>query len=691
MSSTPIYRGSLDRGPFRSSRLATWLCLASLALAAASIERMATADEATAEEQRLAEAAKYLSSDELQGRGIGTEGLDKAADYIAAQFKKMGLKTDLYDGGPFQEFKMTIGAELGPKNEATLTGPVSGTAPEGEKLVLKLDEDFRPLASGNSGVLDLPLVFVGYGISAKDEMYDDYAGLDVAGKAVLILRKEPQQNDPHSAFNGTQPSSHAPFARKLSNAYEHGAAAVIFVQDAHGIREGIAGRQKQWQESLDKLAESQTAFKAIEKPTREQLDEQRKQVEELIEQIRKRGAQMQAEYDPLLGFQATGPETDGRPFPVLTIRREVADRLFKAVAGTDLEAIEAQIDDGPTPKSMELAGWKITGEVSVNRKEAHVKNVVAVMEAEGPLADETVVIGAHYDHLGSGGEGSLAPGVQEIHNGADDNASGSAALLDVAWRLSTLKDKLKRRVVFMAFTGEERGLIGSAYQVKHPLIEPEKIVAMLNMDMVGRLNEEKLIIQGTDTATEFAPLIDRLNEKYGFKITKQAGGFGPSDHSSFYAKQIPVMHFYTGTHPDYHRPSDDFDKLNLSGMQRVAQMVAETAADIANADARPEFLESKAKSAALGGGGDRPYFGSIPDFAQEKPGYALTGVTKDGPAEKAGIKAGDNIIKLGESKIGNLEDFDSALRKYKAGDKVPVTVERDGKEVTVEVTLDPPK
>jgi membrane-associated protease RseP (regulator of RpoE activity) len=242
----------------------------------------------------------------------------------------------------------------------------------------------------------------------------------------------------------------------------------------------------------------------------------------------------------------------------------------------------------------------------------------------------------------------------------------------------------------MAFTAEERGLIGSAYYVEHPLFPHENVVAMLNMDMVGRLNENKLIIQGVDTSPQFGPLVDEFNERYGFAITRQMGGFGPSDHSSFYGKQIPVMHFYTGTHADYHRPTDDADKLNVAGMRQIGEMVTGVAGRIAQAEARPEFVDVAAQ-AQPGGGGDRPYFGSIPDFAQDKPGYALMGVTQDGPAAKAGLEAGDIIIKLGESNIGNLEDFDSALRKHKAGEVVPVVVQRGEQELTFDVTLDPPR
>jgi hypothetical protein len=306
------------------------------------------------------------------------------------------------------------------------------------------------------------------------------------------------------------------------------------------------------------------------------------------------------------------------------------------------------------------------------------------------LADETIVIGAHYDHLGFGGNGSAAPGVHEIHNGADDNGSGSTVLMEVARQLAAGK-KLPRRLVFIAFTGEERGLIGSARYVRNPLFPLDKTVAMLNLDMVGRLQDDKLIVHGTGTATEFDALVDQFAKHDAFQVTKKPSGFGPSDHSSFYGAKVPVLFFFTGTHKDYHRPSDDFEKLNIVGMRRVGQMVAEIATVLADAGERPHFLEAKGAAPELGSGGDRPYFGSIPDFAQDAPGYALSGVSKGSPAERGGLKAGDAIIQFGDSKIGNLEDFDSALRKFKAGDKVPIVVKRGAEAVKLEVTLDPPR
>jgi hypothetical protein len=329
-----------------------------------------------------------------------------------------------------------------------------------------------------------------------------------------------------------------------------------------------------------------------------------------------------------------------------------------------------------------------TKETAAKRIDA--KNVIGVLEGEGPLADETIVVGAHYDHLGRGEPGTLEPGSHEIHHGADDNASGVAALIEIARKLSAREKKLPRRVVFIAFTGEERGLFGSARYAKEPLFPLDKTIAMVNLDMVGRLVDDKLVVYGTDTAEQWNGMLDRLFESHPFKVTRHPEGFGPSDHSSFYAKQIPVLFFFTGTHKDYHRPGDTFDKINVEGMRRVADLAADTVAAIAEMPDRPKY-KATGSPPEFTKTGSRPYFGSIPDFSQEQPGYALSGVSKGGPAEKAGLKAEDVIIRLGEHPIGNLEDFDNALRKFKAGDRVLVVVKRAGEELKYEVTLEPPR
>jgi hypothetical protein len=656
------------------------------------------AESNAAVEQRLYEAVKFLASDELEGRGVGTKGIDQAADYIAEQFTAIGLKTELFDGGPFQSFPMVVETVQGEPNRAAFVGPPPPAAPNADspakapadqRIELKLGEDFNPLALGGSGMFDAPLVFAGYGITGTKEGYDDYAGVDVEGKVVIVMRHEPRQSDPHSAFNGEKASLHAYYSRKLSNAYRHGAVAIIFCTDEFEIEKNVRQRAARWQAAIDELTTAEAEFKKNERPTLEEIEAHRQRVRQFVDDIRALGDRLRAEFDPLVAFRDARSSDSGNRIPALFCRRAVLDPVIQAATGSSLADWERRIDEGPMPASQELVGWRLQGQVTVERREAAVRNVAGVLEGQGPHADETIIVGAHYDHLGLGGEGSLAPGASEVHNGADDNASGTAALLEVARRLAARGQRPARRILFMAFTGEERGLIGSQYYVAHPLFPLESTVAMLNMDMVGRLEDEQLTIFGTGTASGFDALVDRLAGEYDFKLTKKPEGDGPSDHASFYPQHVPVMHFFTGNHKDYHTPSDDYDKINPSGMRRVAWLVADAAAELAEAEARPSYVE--VASGFKGGGGDRPYFGSIPSFAGNEPGYKLSGVSPGSPAKKAGLEGGDIIVKLGDDKIGNLEDFDGALRKYKAGDKVPVMVKRGGDELTVEVVLDPPK
>ena len=675
-----------------------WFALGLLGLLALRTSSRAAEENATVE-ARLADSVKYLASDELEGRGVGTEGLNKAADYIAGEFARLGLKTDSFDGSPFQKFTIFTDAELGPaaQNRLTLVGPPEKEGGEPHRIELKLGKDFNPQASGGSGTFDLPLVFVGYGITAKELKYDDYAGLDVKDKVVVFIRKEPQQANPHSVFDGERASQHATFMRKISNAFEHGAAAIIMVNDNHSLRAQAKAERKRWQEAIDKLTALDAEFKKVENPMPDGEAKHRIEVGKLAEQIHTLGKRLDGDFDQVLDFQGAGPSSSHKKTPVFFAARSMIDPVVKLALGKDLATIEQEIDKELVTQSKELAGWKGVGETNDIHKQAEIKNLVGVLEGEGPLADETVVVGAHYDHVGLGGtgSGSLAPWTKDIHNGADDNASGTASLLEIARRFATAEKKPKRRMLFMAFTGEERGLLGSAHYVKNPKFALEKTVAMVNLDMVGRLKDDKLVVYGTGTAKGFDSLVDDLNKKYAFKLTKTPGGFGPSDHASFYAKQIPVFHMFTGNHNDYHRPSDDADKINIEGMRRVTDFTAELTAAIVDGEKRPEYIEVKRAGRpgrpGRGGDADRPYVGTIPDFGGEAEGYALQGVTKDSPADKAGIKAGDVIIKVGESKIGGLEDFDSAIRKFKAGDKVPFTVKRGKESVTLPVTLDPPR
>jgi len=667
------------------------------AIADKAAEKSIENADAKSADQRLADTTRYLASPELEGRGLGTHGLELAGDYIARQFKEMGLKTDLYDGQPFERLSLSLGSEIGPEkqNRLEFVGPAPAGKKEPQTISLKLSADFNPLAIGGSKKFDAPVAFVGYGITAKHEKYDDYAGIDVKGKAVIILRHQPQRSNPHGLF-GSGDSMYAPFTQKVATAEEHRAAAIIFCNDDDGIRRSVGSLQTAMQKAIDELGKENAAFQKIADPSLDQIAAHVKEDQRLAGDITSRAKTVGEQIDPVLGVDRAGDGDNSSRPPVFFCSRARIEPLIKAATGSDLAEIERQIDATGKPQSRELAGWRIAGEANLVRTKAPARNVLAELEGDGPKADETIVIGAHYDHLGYGGFGSLAPQAGHvIHPGADDNASGTAALLEVARRLAerAKAKKFPRRILFISFTGEERGLLGSARYVRDPLIPLDKTIAMLNMDMVGRMKENKLTVYGIDTATEFAPLVERLDKPYGFKIIPELGGFGPSDHSSFYGKKIPVLFFFTGLHADYHRPTDTADKLDVPDMRRVADLVTDVAAAIAEAPARPHFFESPAHFAhPTQQSGDRPFFGSIPDFGVENPGgYAISGVTKGGPADTGGLAAGDIIIRLGETKIASLEDFDAALRTHRAGDKVPVRVKRGGKEVQLEVTLEPPR
>jgi len=314
-----------------------------------------------------------------------------------------------------------------------------------------------------------------------------------------------------------------------------------------------------------------------------------------------------------------------------------------------------------------------------------------VIPGKGPLAKETIVVGAHYDHLGRGEAGSAEPDSKQIHNGADDNASGAVVLVEIARRLAKQDRNSSRQIVFVAFSGEERGLLGSAYFVRNCPVPLESIVAMVNFDMVGRLKDNKLIASGFDTATQFEGWLDEINKSHRFELAKDSGGFGPSDHATFYAKQIPVVHFFTGAHSDYHRPTDDFHLLNIEGMRRVCEFAIDWITKLATVDEKIEYQQVDQPSQTAASKNPRPYFGSIPDFGGGGVGYAITGVAAGSPADDAGLKGGDAIVALGPHKIGNLEDFDNALRKFEAGDKVPIAFTRGKQRIESEVVLDPPR
>ncbi|NOY42928.1 MAG: M28 family peptidase [Planctomycetes bacterium] len=620
-------------------------------------------------------AAQFLASDELEGRGLETHGLRRAAEFMQEEFRSAGLEflPDTENG--FQTFSYAATSKLGEGNRLELH------AADETPVALEINKDFVPLAMSGSGEVDLPLVFVGYGISAPELEYDDYAGIDVEGKAVVVLRHEPEQANPHSKFDGLENSRYAPLSTKVSNAYQHGAAAVVFCTDQFEIDKRTAEAKKRLQTALEQLEEARKQEVTPKK------DEELARAEKRVARWKKKS---EGDNDQLLAFSA-GMGSTPRELPVIHCRREAMGKLFQAAGKPDLATLETNIDVGLQPQSVELTGCRLVGQVAIERELVDLVNVIGVLPGKGPLANETIVVGAHYDHLGRGEMGSAEPESKLIHNGADDNASGAVVLVDVARRLAAENGLSRRQIIFIGFSGEERGLLGSAYFVRNSPVPLKSVVAMVNFDMVGRLRENKLIASGADTATQFEGWLEEVNESYKFELVKQSGGYGPSDHATFYAKEIPVVHFFTGAHDDYHRPTDDFHLLNLDGMERISRFAAQWITKLATVDEKIEYQLVEQPRQATAKRDPRPYFGSIPDFGKVDEGYAISGVSANSPAAEAGLQGGDAIIKLGAHKIGNLEDFDNALRKFEAGDRVPIVFLREKERIDSEVVLDPPR
>ncbi len=413
----------------------------------------------------------------------------------------------------------------------------------------------------------------------------------------------------------------------------------------------------------------------------------------------------------LAAADATGGSLPDDPHFVasLAARRGAAAVILLSPEGTDLPefdgerrpfvpipALEARGARADAIRTAAQAGETATVAAAVEAAMGEARNVVALLPGSDPdRADEVVILGAHYDHLGRGGAGSLDPDSRDIHNGADDNASGTAALLEAAERLADGPTPA-RPVLFIAFSGEERGLLGSAHYVSHPTVPVDDAVAMLNMDMVGRLRDNTLTVYGMVTAPEWESLVRGVNEARDtpFQLGLLPDGYGPSDHSSFYGVGIPVLHFFTNTHTEYHRPVDDWDTINGEGLDRIADLVADIAGTLAGTGARVADLtpvESQPPApAAEGEGSGRgygPYFGSIPDMAPADYGVPLSGVREGSPAERAGLRGGDVIVRFGDTEVTDLYAFTYGLRDAAPGDRVEVVVERDGQRLTLYAVL----
>lgn len=499
---------------------------------------------------------------------------------------------------------------------------------EGEAETAKAGADFSVMGFSANGKFDGPAVFVGYGVTDQKHDYDSYAGLGrdgLAGKVAVAFRYEPQDADGKSKWGkGAWTQSAALFA-KARWAVDHGAAALLLVNPP-----------------------SQDKDKTL------------------------RGT------DEMVFGQAVG-------IPVIQVTSDWAGRLLTQ-AGLDANELQATADAG-TDKPTPLAGVQIRGAVKLRERTGMVQNVAAVIPGAGKLADQWVIVGAHYDHVGTSGG--------KVFAGADDNASGTAGVIMMARRLAAADDKDqpadRRGVILATFTGEERGLIGSRYMADHLDelgIKAEQVAAMINLDMIGRMNGKRLYVLGSDSSKGWADVLPAANAKLGDeKLDLHFGGsgFGPSDHASFYRIKLPVIHIITGMHRDAHSPRDTADRINSAGAMRTVAFAEQVLSAMRTS---PEKLAWVAPKRDPRGGGSA-YLGISPDptSAAEGDGLTVSAVMAGGPADKAGLKDGDVITSWNGEPVHNLEDVLARTAKHKPGQVVTLGIRRGDEKLELKVTL----
>lgn len=742
-------RGRAARSAPFALALAGAFALALIVQRSGSGEELRTSLDARALEAvlgRLQADMNYLASDELAGRDVGTPGIESAAQHVYQSFARSGLQTELYDSTPFQTFNIPIGAGLGDadrnrlileffggsRNSEPVDGEAASEAPDGseqptdgrtggpkvpeneaadatgvteasdvnrvDRFVGALGNQFRPLAIGGNGVVRGPLVFAGYGITDPNRPYDDYAGVSAQGSIVLVLRKEPhnqpvagQEGKPEQA--GVRDSRHAFFETKIRNAAAQGAIAVCLINDPQSIAESIAEIDRRIlaeSEGQSKLRQQLDSLPAEAVQVRERMQARLRDLESMVADLQRKRL---VASDGLLEIGSAGnrPYVDG--LPVVSISRSLASRLVERASGKTLDQVQAEIDASLRPNSFPL---QVNGELEteLTSPEVETRNVIGVLPGRGPLSEQTVVIGAHYDHVGMGGPGSLAPGTVAIHNGADDNASGTSVMLASVDRLTQMlaSSPAHRRLVFIAFTGEERGLLGSQHYVQNPRFPLESTVAMLNLDMVGRLRDNDLTVYGTGTSPGFDELVERANRQTGFSLFKVASGYGPSDHQSFYEQKIPVLFFFTGLHSDYHRPSDKPDKINFSGMARITDLTASVAYELATSEQPPGYVmtdrEVKIRQQARAFLGVALREGAAADGQTVLPDSVfVTAITPGSPAEAAGVRVGDRLVKLDDVEVRQVAEVIEMVGLREADVPLRLQLERAGERIELTAIL----
>jgi Tol biopolymer transport system component len=576
-----------------------------------------------------------LASETMDGRQTGTVGEKAATEYVASVFRSLDLTPAGDQGTFFQEFPFTAGVSLGANNRLTLSGKASGDQ------VYAVDADWRPLAFSKTGVIEpSEIVFAGYGIVAPatdgQAEYDSYAHLDVKDKWVLVFRYLPE----NVASDVRQHLNHyAPLRFKAIAARDRGARGLIVV----------SGPNAQVKEQLVPLT-----------------------------------------FDSSLA---------GTSLAAISVTDNIAEQLLQPT-GKGLKELQDALDTGTPEMGLTIPTLTLGAMLDIQQEKRTGRNVLARLRAGKANERSTIMLGAHVDHLGHGvGANSLAREEEKghVHYGADDNASGVAGLLEIAQYLADLKAKgklvLKHDLLFAAWSGEEMGLLGSSYftrafggQAGELVSLRPKLAAYVNMDMIGRL-DKNLIVQGIGSSTAWLGLIERFNAPIGLPIVTQNDSYLPTDATSFYLKEVPILNAFTGAHADYHTPRDTADKLNYTGAEKITRLFAAITAELAIRPDVPDYRRMEKPASAVGRVGIRAYLGTIPDYAQtDVVGVKLSGVAKGGPAEKAGMQGGDVVVELAGKKIENIYDYTYALDGLKIGTPVEVVVRRAEQRVTLTIT-----
>ncbi len=565
----------------------------------------------------IAAHVKTLAHDKFKGRAAGSPGARDAAEYIAVRLRQFGLDPMGDKGTYFQAFDLPRGFEVDPKTSLSANSSK-------RTAMFSHGKDFKALSLSGPGDVRGSAVFCGYGIAAPSLGYDDYAGIPVKGKVVICLRHAPGFSDKKSPFSTPSAKKRfSPFQAKVATAVGAGAAALIVINDPAFAR---AKRKND------------------------------------------------------VALQNVGGKSSSIPVFHMTYR---AGKKFAKVLGLDLRKEQRRLDKALKPRSRVLEG-SVHVNAILEELKLPVRNILARLRApRGPSPRETVVVGAHFDHVGLGAYGSLAgsKGKGAIHNGADDNASGTSSVLEIARFLAPRREQLRRDILFCWFTAEELGLLGSKHYVAHPVVPLESCVAMLNLDMVGRLKGGRLQVGGTGTSPIFPDLLKPLLRRERIVSYRfNPGGRAPSDNTSFYEKGMPVLFFFTGLHSDYHRPSDDWMRVDRKGVGKIARLAAAVALDLATRDSRPPFTRSDASGMSTG-----PHLGL--SLEPRRDGVYVNYVEKGSPARRSRFKVGDKIEEFDGQPINSITNFNRMHQNTKPGQKIKITVRRGPRLLELTVKL----